>query len=73
MLKKLLGITVLLTVGCNNNSNYSSPSYSKPDYNSSSFKNADPKVQEDIIIYDALRGAGFSDAESKRAVINSMK
>lgn len=74
MLKKLLGISILLLVGCNNNSsNYTPTTYQSPNYQSSSFQNADPKAQEDVIIYDILRKNGYSDEESKRAVINSMK
>lgn len=61
---------LLLAVGCGETSTYDSGGNSSR-YESEEFKNADPKVQEDIIIYDILRKQGYSDQESKDAVINS--
>jgi hypothetical protein len=53
------------------NKSTASSSKSSP-YNSPAFKNADPKVQEDVIIYNTLRTMGYSEQESKDAVIKSM-
>ena len=72
-MKHLLIVVICAFVGCSSGSSYTPklrPS-ADIDYNSDAFKNADPKVQEDILIYDVLRQQGFSDQESKRAVINS--
>ena len=41
-------------------------------HESDEFNNANSDVQEDVVIYNILRNMGYSDAESKRAVINSM-
>jgi hypothetical protein len=40
--------------------------------NSDAFDNASDEVQEDVIIYQMLRMKGFSDAQAKKAVIDSM-
>ena len=61
--------------GCNNANNhprYSDTSGSQMYHESDEFNNADSDVQEDVVIYNILRNMGYSDAESKRAVINSM-
>ena len=73
-----LTLTVVCLVGCNSNSSYT-PSRSISGatgggsfYDSNEYKSADPKVQEDVLIYDILRSAGYSESESRDAVINSM-
>lgn len=47
-------------------SNKSSP------YGSAAFKNTDPKIREDVTIYQMLRDMCYSDKESKDAVIESV-
>ena len=72
-MKHLLIIMVCAFIGCDSGSSYT-PKLSPPtdiDYNSKAFKNADPKVQEDIMIYDILRQQGFSSQEAQQAVIKS--
>lgn len=50
----------------------SSSSSSGSFYESEEYKNASPEVQEDVLIYDILRSNGYSESESRNAVINSM-
>lgn len=73
------GLLFLGLIGsCTNNSGSTSSSgttYTSSggsSYDSDSFRNADPKVQEDVMIYQMLRNSGYSESESKRAVINTM-
>jgi len=40
--------------------------------NESSWDNASDEVKEDVLIYQVLRQQGYSDAEAKRAVIDSL-
>lgn len=65
-----LAIVVVMD-GCNGDGSAYTPSNTSF-YESDEFQNADRKVQEDVIIYDILKQQGFSDQESKDAVINSM-
>ena len=41
-------------------------------YDSEAFKNADPKVQEDMIIYNTLRQQGYSEDEALEATLNTV-
>ena len=42
------------------------------DYNSPEFQNASPEVQEDAIIFNALRSQGYSEEEAASSVIRTM-
>lgn len=68
----LLGLAVIGSCNNSGNSGGGSTYTSSNPYESDSFRNADPKVQEDVVIYQMLRNSGYSDSESKRAVINTM-
>lgn len=70
-----LTLAIVCLVGCNASSSYvpsSSGSGAGSFYDSDEYKSADPKVQEDVLIYDILRSAGYSESESRDAVINTM-
>jgi len=74
----LTSLVVCATVGCGGSSSSSytpssSSSSSGSVYDSPEFQNASSDVQEDVIIYNTLRNMGYSDAESKNAVINTME
>jgi len=65
----------VITTGCDSNTSYSTSSggsSSSSFYESDQYKNADSKVQEDVLIYDILRQSGYSESESRNAVINTM-
>jgi len=72
----LLVSVVICLIGCDSNSSYtpssSSGSGATSFYDSNEYKSADSKVQEDVLIYDILRSAGYSESESRDAVINTM-
>lgn len=77
-LSMFLALVVFLS-GCDGGSStsYSSPSSSTTsdgyiDYNSSDFQNASDEVQQDAMIYNMLRDQGFSESESRDAVINTI-
>lgn len=75
-------VGVLLLAGCDGGSTASyTPSSSTAssttsdgyiDYNSSEFQNASDEVQEDAVIYNMLRSAGYSESESRDAVLNTI-
>ena len=64
----MVSLLLLLEVGCGETSTYDSGGNSSR-YESEEFKNADPSVQEDIIISDILRKKGYSEQELKDAGI----
>lgn len=61
-------ILFLMTKGCGETSTCDDGGTSSR-YESEEFKNADPSVQEDIIISDILRKKGYSEQELKDAGI----
>ena len=80
-LSMFLALVVFLS-GCDGGSStsYSPPSSSSSsttsdgyiDYNSSDFQNASDEVQQDAMIYNMLRDQGFSESESRDAVITTI-
>jgi len=71
----ILATAFVSSVGCGSSSSSSyTPSTTSNGsmYESEAFQNASPDVQEDVIIYNTLRQMGYSDADSKAAVINTM-
>lgn len=71
---RLLVCVLICTLGCSNSTSYQSESESSGyiDYSSSEFQGASEEVQEDAIIFNTLKDMGYSDADARDAVINTI-
>ena len=64
------GSSTSYTPSSSNSSSTTSDGYI--DYNSSEFQNASDEVQEDAVIYNILRSAGYCESESRDEVLNTI-
>ncbi len=71
---RLLVCVLICTLGCSSSTSYQSESESGGyiDYNSSEFQGASEEVQEDALIFNTLKDMGYSDADARDAVINTI-